>query len=305
MSVKWIKITTSMFEDEKIDFIESLPEADAILIIWIKLLTLAGKCNANGFIFLTEKIPYTEEMLSHKFRRPASIVKLALETFKRLEMIEINDEGYLKITNWEKHQNIEGLDKIREQTRKRVARYREKQKLLQDNSDSNVTCNVTVTQSNAIEIEEELDIDIDKEEEEEEDNILSTSPAPPKPAQPMKPVEVIFNHWNSKGIIKHRKITDKLKRAINNALKDYSQDEICTAIDNYAIILADDKYYWTYKWGLGEFISRGLDKFLDFEVAANNYMKDKNRTEPQSWDKLRRLYQKYEAEENLERSSYL
>ena len=59
-----------MFEDEKIDFIESLPESDAILVIWIKLLTLAGKCNAGGFIFLTEKIPYTTEMLAHKFRRP-------------------------------------------------------------------------------------------------------------------------------------------------------------------------------------------------------------------------------------------
>ena len=47
--VKWIKITTNMFEDEKVDFIESLPEADTILVIWIKLLTLAGKCNANGF----------------------------------------------------------------------------------------------------------------------------------------------------------------------------------------------------------------------------------------------------------------
>ena len=57
--IKWIKITTGMFQDEKIDYIESLPEADAILIIWIKLLTLAGKCNSNGFIFLTENIPYT------------------------------------------------------------------------------------------------------------------------------------------------------------------------------------------------------------------------------------------------------
>ncbi|TJX14987.1 hypothetical protein E9840_04595 [Tissierella creatinini] len=50
--VKWIKLTTSMFEDEKIDFILSLPEGDSILLIWIRLLTMAGKCNSNGFIFL-------------------------------------------------------------------------------------------------------------------------------------------------------------------------------------------------------------------------------------------------------------
>lgn len=153
--VKWIKITTNMFEDEKIDFIESLPESDAILVIWIKLLTLAGKCNANGFIFLTESIPYTYEMLAHRFRRPLNTVKLALKTLSELQMIYFEkDSNYLKITNWEKHQNIAGLEKIREQTRKRVARHRAKQALT-----GNVTCNATVTQSNATDIE--LDIDID------------------------------------------------------------------------------------------------------------------------------------------------
>lgn len=65
-NVKWIKITTTMFDDEKIDFIESLPEADSILIIWIKLLTLAGRTNADGLILLSDTIPYTEEVLAHK-----------------------------------------------------------------------------------------------------------------------------------------------------------------------------------------------------------------------------------------------
>lgn len=161
--VKWIKITTNMFEDEKIDFIESLPEADAILVIWIKLLAQAGKCNANGFIFLTEQIPYTEEMLSHKFRRPLNTVRLALQTLRNLQMIEM-DEGILRIANWEKHQNIQGLDKIREQTRKRVAKHREKQAELPTN---NAECNVTVTQGNETDIDIELDkeLDIDKEKE--------------------------------------------------------------------------------------------------------------------------------------------
>ena len=161
--VKWIKITTNMFEDEKIDFIDSLPEADTILIIWVKLLTLAGKCNANGFIFLTEKIPYTDEMLAHKFRRPLSTVKMALEVLRRLDMIDF-EKGYLKIVNWEKHQNIQGLERIREQTRLRVAKHRELKKLQNECNETvscNVTGNVTVTPSNATDID--LDKDIDKE----------------------------------------------------------------------------------------------------------------------------------------------
>lgn len=156
--VKWIKLTTSMFDDEKIDFIDSLPEADAILVIWIRLLTMAGKCNAGGYIFLTENIPYTEEMLSHKFRRPLNVIKLALQTFFNLGMVENSEKG-IYIINWEKHQNVDGLDKIREQTRQRVAAHRERLKL----AECNVTSNVTVTQSNATDIDKELDIDKDKE----------------------------------------------------------------------------------------------------------------------------------------------
>ena len=162
--VKWIKITTTMFEDEKIDFIESLPDADAVLIIWIKLLTLAGKCNQNGYIFLTESIPYTDEMLAHKFRRPINTVRFALETFDKMGMIQLRSQGVF-ISNWNKHQNIEGLDKIREQNRKRVADYRKKQRQLPD---GNVTCNVTVTQCNGTDIDQELDI-------EKENTIILTS----------------------------------------------------------------------------------------------------------------------------------
>lgn len=158
MSVKWIKITTDMFEDEKIDYIESLPEADAVLIVWVKLLTLAGKSNAKGYILLTENIPYTEDMLAHKFRRPLNTVRFALETFRRLGMIDADENGIF-IDKWEKHQNIEGMEKIREQERLRKRKQREKQRLLEVSRDSHGT----VTQSHATDIEEELDIDIDKE----------------------------------------------------------------------------------------------------------------------------------------------
>jgi predicted phage replisome organizer len=102
--VKWIKITTNMFDDEKIKLIESMPDKDAILIIWIKLLVQAGRTNANGYIFLNEKTPYTEEMLAIIFNRPVNTVRLALKTFKEFNMIEM-DEKDLLVTNWNKHQD--------------------------------------------------------------------------------------------------------------------------------------------------------------------------------------------------------
>ena len=149
--VKWIKLALAMFDDDKIKFIESLPEADTILTIWIKLLIQAGKCNSNGFIMLTEKIPFTVESLAHQFGRPLNTVKLAINTFIQLEMLEL-DNNVLFLPNWEKHQNIDGLDKIKQKTRERVAKFRdEKRKLLstdkKNDQNCNVTGNVTVTQN--------------------------------------------------------------------------------------------------------------------------------------------------------------
>lgn len=134
--VKWIKITTNMFDDEKIRLIEAMPDADSILVIWIKLLTLAGKVNEGGSIVLDENIPYTDEMLSTIFRRPLNTIRLAISIFVKFNMIETTGNNVILITNWEKHQNIGGLEKIKEQSRISSRKYRERQKLLSVTSPS-------------------------------------------------------------------------------------------------------------------------------------------------------------------------
>lgn len=166
--VKWIKLNTDMFDNAKIKYLRTLPEGDKIVLIWVMLLAKAGKCNANGYIFLTENIPYTQEMLAAEFDFEITTIQLALTSLMRLGMINL-DESSFYVTGWDEHQNIEGLEKIREQNRIRQAKRREKQKLLS----SNVTGNVTVTDSNAIDKEEERDKereeDKDKEREEDKD----------------------------------------------------------------------------------------------------------------------------------------
>src|SRR5690625_6260081 len=96
-----------MFDDEKIKLIEKLPESDTILIIWIKLLSQAGRTNANGYIYLNENVPYTEEMLATIFDRSLNTVRLALKTLREFGMIHIDDDSFIRISNWEKHQNVE------------------------------------------------------------------------------------------------------------------------------------------------------------------------------------------------------
>lgn len=167
--IKWIKIATSIFADEKILLIEQMPEADTMLVIWFKLLCLAGKENNCGVFVMGNKIPYTDEMLATIFRRPIATVRLALKTFEAFGMIEIigdpSGNNIYSIPNWDKHQNIDGMDKIREQTRQRVARHRENQRKA---ITCNVTSNATVTKCNAIDKDKEEDKDKEKEKDKKE-----------------------------------------------------------------------------------------------------------------------------------------
>ena len=166
--IKWIKITTDIFDDEKMCLIDALPDRDAIIVIWIKLITLAGKLNTKGVLAISKNIVYTDEMLAQTFHRPLNTVRMALEVFEKFGMVEKID-GVIMLPNWEKHQNIDGMEKIKEQNRNRAARHRQKQKLLAQNNESNVisnvisnvTDNVTVTDGNAI--DKELEKDIEKE----------------------------------------------------------------------------------------------------------------------------------------------
>lgn len=152
--IKWIKLSTDIFNNKKIKQIESMKNGDTLVIIWIKLLTLAGSINDNGYIYITSEIPYTKEGLATELNKPLKVVEKAIELFESYEMIDIED-GFIIISSWEKYQNVEGLDKIREQNRDRAKRYRQRK----SNVTSNVTSNAEVTQRNAI------DIDIEKEEE--------------------------------------------------------------------------------------------------------------------------------------------
>lgn len=129
--VSWIRLEIDMFDNKKIRHIRKLPEGNNIVLIWMMLLTMAGRCNSNGIIFLTENIPYTNKMLADELDFDESVIELALTILEKFGMIT-RDGTLLSIPGWEEHQNIDGLEKIREQTRKRVAEHRKRQKELSE-----------------------------------------------------------------------------------------------------------------------------------------------------------------------------
>lgn len=159
--VKWIKIVTDVFDDEKIKLIEGMPEADAIIVIWFKVLCMAGKQNNGGVLMMNDRIAYTDEMLAMIFRRPLPTVRLALKTFEEFGMIEIVNNA-ITIPNWEKHQSLDKLAEAKEKNRLRVAAHRERQKALASGNDYG---NVTPITSNDAEEEKEKDKDKEKKKE--------------------------------------------------------------------------------------------------------------------------------------------
>lgn len=161
--VSWIKLKVGMFDDSKIKYIEALPERDTIITIWVKLLTLSGKYNEQGYIMLSENLPYNEEMLANEFNRPINSIRLAIQTFETLGMIE-KVNGVIKVTNWEKHQSLDSKAKHKEKNKLRQQRYRERQKKLLE-----AKGNVTVTLRNGTEEERE------EEKEEEREAVFSSS----------------------------------------------------------------------------------------------------------------------------------
>jgi predicted phage replisome organizer len=165
--VKWIKLTTDIFDDEKILMIESLPSADTIIVIWFKLLAFAGKSNNNGVFMMNNRIPYTDSMLSAIFRRDEKIVKLALSTFEQFGMIEIVD-SVITIPNWDKHQSLDAYEKKKERDRKLQAERRARQKaLIQESSDNRLTSGDCPTDGQMMVAvsEEEAEEEIEKEKE--------------------------------------------------------------------------------------------------------------------------------------------
>ena len=206
--VKWIKVCTDIFDDEKILMIESLPSADTIIVIWFKLLTFAGKQNNDGVFIMNNRIAYTEEMLATIFRRDVNVVRLALKTFEQFGMIEIVDDVFT-IPNWNKHQTLDAYEKKKERDRIYQKERRAKQRLLIEKS-SDISSDCNATQSSYVAVSEE-----DKEKDIDKEIYIS-----------------IVQYLNEKAGTKYKHASKKTKTCIHARLAEgYSVEDFKTVID--------------------------------------------------------------------------
>lgn len=235
--VKWIKISTSIFDDEKFDAIRTMPDGNDIQLVWFKLLCLAGRCNENGFLMLTRELPYTDEMLASHFRMDVGVVQRALSIFQKLEMVEVIDNIYM-VSNWAKHQSADRLDEIRRKDRERKRLAKEKQvgsaKEIEEKADSaenprkfHGDCSSSSSESEVLGLGDSYESNNSNNSNNESINNNSH----------INTINRIIGAWNllsDIGIKPIRNVTPGSKRneQLRARIREYGEDAILEAIEN-------------------------------------------------------------------------
>ena len=128
MQLNWLKLDVNILNDSKIKIIRKYPDGDKIIVLWIGLLCLAMKSNDTGYVYITSGIPYTVRDLSVEFDIEEKTVELGLELLRRFNMIDIIGGDIIEIINFEKHQSLDKIEKMKELTAERVRKHRENKK---------------------------------------------------------------------------------------------------------------------------------------------------------------------------------
>ena len=123
--VGWVRLSTRLFENRKIKYLLNQPKGAELVLLWVHLLCAAGTVNDGGMVYISQNVMYTPQSLAADFGVPKTIAGKALSLFQDLELIEVDSDGCIQILGWEKHQNVTGLEKIREQNRLRKQKQRQ------------------------------------------------------------------------------------------------------------------------------------------------------------------------------------
>ena len=123
--VGWVRLSTRLFENRKIKYLLNQPKGAELVLLWVHLLCAAGTVNDGGRVYISQNVMYTPQSLAADFGVSKAAADKALTLFQDLELISIEEDGCIQILGWEKHQNVTGLEKIREQNRLRKQKQRQ------------------------------------------------------------------------------------------------------------------------------------------------------------------------------------
>ena len=237
---KYIKLRSDMYEDTKFKIIDKKPERDTIHYIWTRLLTLAAKVNLRGDLFMSRNFPYTVETLAIELNRNEEQIKLAIDVFLELEMIELIEGRIYRVKNFVKHQNIKVEEKVKSE-------------------DKEINVKNIEASTDSVTINEGYDKDAKKSDKKEEDKVSENDVVENHGA-------TIINDYNStleinnSGIIKENSLRGKISSNIsqNNTTIPFEEKKnkksIAKKKKEEVVNLTDDEDEEIFCFREGEFI---------------------------------------------------
>jgi Helix-turn-helix domain len=101
-----------------------------------------------------------------------------------------------------------------------------------------------------------------------------------EPSRTLPSVDAVRIAWlEAPGLIQHRDAyfaDPAMSRSIGKAVAKYGQDDVVRAIQSYAFVLGSPDHRWSHSWTLGDFLRRGLDRFVP-EAKPEDVFLDRGR----------------------------
>lgn len=109
--VGWIKVNTDIFSNRKIKILLKERDGDTYFRIWIQILTIAGECNRDGGLYISDNTPFKIKDFTNIIGKSSKTLTKILQKFVELGMLILKDDTYF-IKNWSKYQSADKLRKI-------------------------------------------------------------------------------------------------------------------------------------------------------------------------------------------------
>ena len=179
MNLNFLKLDINILNDAKIKIIRKYPDGGDLFVLWIGLLCMAMKSDNSGYIYITQGVPYTIDDIANELNIEKKIVEMGFKLFQQYKMIDIIENGIIEIINFDKHQQLDKIEKAKQISRESSQKYRNKKKrelLSIEYKQSDVTviesdidgCD-DVTKSDDTDKETDIDTETDTEKEKEID----------------------------------------------------------------------------------------------------------------------------------------
>lgn len=109
--VEWIKVNTDIFSNRKIKILLKEREEDTYFRIWIQILTIAGECNRDGGLYISDNTPFKIKDFTNIIGKSSKTFTKILQKFIDLVMLIYKNDTYF-VKNWSKYQSADKLRKL-------------------------------------------------------------------------------------------------------------------------------------------------------------------------------------------------